>query len=130
MGRGGLEGRSVTVVGWGHSCYEKDYLGNPTLELCTESTIIPTKIQLSVEIPVVKESDCSFPIQQEMQFCAGADGKDSCRGDSGGGMYARDDQYNHGLDKPWYLLGIVSYGSGVCGSGVPGVYTRVSSYIQ
>lgn len=27
--------------------------------------------------------------------------------------------------KPWYLIGIVSFGSKKCGSGVPGIYTRV-----
>ena len=26
--------------------------------------------------------------------------------------------------KPWYLLGIVSYGTKICGAGSPAVYTR------
>jgi len=31
--------------------------------------------------------------------------------------------------KPWYLLGIVSFGSKRCGVGYPGIYTRVESFV-
>lgn len=38
------------------------------------------------------------------------------------------------VDDPldyWYLAGIVSYGPAMCGSeGIPGVYTKVSSYLE
>lgn len=31
----------------------------------------------------------------------------------------------------WYVMGVVSYGPAECGmDGVPGVYTRVSSYVD
>ena len=30
---------------------------------------------------------------------------------------------------PWYQLGIVSFGTKVCGSGTPGVYTKVLAFI-
>merc|ERR1711971_402538 len=30
----------------------------------------------------------------------------------------------------WHLLGILSYGAKECGNGIPGVYTRVSSFLQ
>ena len=50
-------------------------------------------------------------------------GKDSCGGDSGGPM-----TYRHSVNDPWYLVGLVSYGSTKCGDK-PGVYTYVPHYI-
>ena len=32
-------------------------------------------------------------------------------------------------NSPYYQIGIVSFGLKLCGSGVPGVYTRVTNYI-
>jgi len=37
--------------------------------------------------------------------------------------------YKNGLTKPWYLIGVVSFGDARCGNGKPGVYTRVEHYI-
>ena len=51
-------------------------------------------------------------------------GRDSCSGDSGGGLFISD------TSDTWHLLGIVSYGTLDCGNGTPGVYTRVSSFLQ
>lgn len=65
------------------------------------------------------------------QLCAGGEnGIDSCKGDSGGPLMAIDGRTY--LDRPyWYSVGIVSFGPTPCGSiGWPGVYTRVSSYIN
>jgi secreted trypsin-like serine protease len=53
------------------------------------------------------------------------------QGDSGGPLYLKYTapggkfslEFNS-LDKPWFLLGIVSFGSKWCGVGHPGVYTR------
>jgi len=33
-------------------------------------------------------------------------------------------------DDPWYLIGIVSYGTTRCGDGIPGVYTKVINYLD
>ena len=52
------------------------------------------------------------------------------QGDSGGPLYMRyiiDGQKKSAYfdnSKPWYLLGIVSFGTKKCGSGNPAIYTR------
>jgi secreted trypsin-like serine protease len=53
--------------------------------------------------------------------CAGyADGGiDACQGDSGGPLVVGDT-----------LIGIVSFGDGCGKAGKPGVYTRVSAYVD
>ena len=50
-------------------------------------------------------------------------GEDSCNGDSGGPLIARRDR-----KSSMFLWGIVSSGTRVCGSGKPGIYTRISRY--
>ena len=52
------------------------------------------------------------------------------QGDSGGPLYMRyiiEGQRRSAYfdnSKPWYLLGIVSFGTRICGAGVPAIYTR------
>jgi secreted trypsin-like serine protease len=33
-------------------------------------------------------------------------------------------------DDPWYLIGVVSFGTKECGIGRPGVYTKVTNYLD
>ncbi|XP_041479083.1 uncharacterized protein LOC121426747 isoform X3 [Lytechinus variegatus] len=61
------------------------------------------------------------------KICAGykTGGYDSCNGDSGGPLACEGD------DGRWHLIGITSYGNLGCGDpGFPGVYTRVSSFLD
>jgi secreted trypsin-like serine protease len=51
---------------------------------------------------------------------------DSCNGDSGGPLAYRIGD----TEAPWYLIGIVSYGTRKCGVGIPGVYTKVTNYLD
>jgi len=57
------------------------------------------------------------------------------QGDSGGPLYLSKvvvpETGEPTLDgtEPWYLIGIVSFGSRQCGAGKPGVYSRVESFL-
>ena len=62
----------------------------------------------------------------EKQICAGGEkGKDSCNGDSGGPLMARESDIS-----PWQIVGIVSFGTSRCAQGAPAVYTRVTNYMD
>ena len=51
-------------------------------------------------------------------------GSDSCKGDSGGPLLT---QAGNDAAK---IVGVVSFGTNKCDSSLPGIYTRVSSYVR
>uniref|UniRef100_A0A3F2YTX9 CLIP domain-containing serine protease n=1 Tax=Anopheles christyi TaxID=43041 RepID=A0A3F2YTX9_9DIPT len=114
-----LTGKYATVAGWGQ----------------TENSTSSTK-KLHLRVPVVDNDACAeafSSIRLEIiptQLCAGGEkGKDSCRGDSGGPLMRYGD--GRSSTKYWYLIGVVSFGLEQCGTdGVPGVYTRMSEYMD
>jgi secreted trypsin-like serine protease len=55
-------------------------------------------------------------------LCAGAEGKDACSRDSGGPLVA--------LQSPPRLIGIVIAGYKCGEAGFPGIYTRVTKYLD
>lgn len=74
-----------------------------------------------VDLPYVENEFCPMNVAPE-QLCAGGEYfKDSCTGDSGGGLVRL-------ANNAWVVEGLVSYGRG-CGLEKPGVYTRVQSYL-
>ncbi|KAM7364429.1 serine protease 7-like [Cochliomyia hominivorax] len=98
-------GLKLSVAGWGHT-----------------GTAKYTAEKRKVELPYVDNSVCPIKVAPE-QLCAGGEyQKDSCTGDSGGGLVRL-------AGDSWVIEGIVSYGRG-CGLERPGVYTRVTSYIS
>ena len=107
----------VTVLGWG-TMREG---GRPAKELRW------------VEVPYVSHEECKRAMRPhkiyESMTCAGyirQGGKDACQGDSGGGLLHQ----GSGDQGAWTQEGIVSAGIGCARRGVPGLYTRVTSYLD
>jgi secreted trypsin-like serine protease len=91
----------------------------------------PTCLLQEVEVPVMSLQDCrntsySSKMISDNMLCAGyPDGKkDSCQGDSGGPLIAERQ------DKKYELIGVVSWGNGCARPGYPGVYTRVTRFLD
>ncbi|KAM4048847.1 plasma kallikrein [Anomaloglossus baeobatrachus] len=81
------------------------------------------------EVPPQSSTECqkSYSTQTigNKVLCAGyKHGQiDSCKGDSGGPL-------NCLVDKTWYLVGITSWGEGCARPDKPGVYTKVTEFID
>ncbi|XP_050434335.1 serine protease snake-like [Adelges cooleyi] len=63
-------------------------------------------------------------ILESRRFCAGSVQKDTCQGDSGGPLQIKHPEF----PCVYTQVGIISFG-GICGNGMPGVYTKISNYI-
>ena len=95
---------------------------------------LPSVLQV-VKLPIMSNEKCrqmyaKAGFQKRVPstaVCAGfaEGGKDSCEGDSGGPLMAWSDQHN-----AWTVVGIVSNGIKCAEPNLPGVYTRVSEYID
>ncbi|XP_037088976.1 phenoloxidase-activating factor 3-like [Pollicipes pollicipes] len=99
----------------------------------TEAFGDSSNVLMELRVPVVSNQRCAAVFRRQQarigpkQICAGAErGRDSCAGDSGGPLM--------GIDRfgpPYRLIGVVSFGVSRCGTAdVPGVYTRVSEYLN
>ncbi|XP_070000475.1 transmembrane protease serine 9-like isoform X2 [Penaeus vannamei] len=106
------EGAAAFVTGWGR---------------VSEGGSQPVKLQ-EVEVPVISNKECevSYPgAVTSTSLCAGVaeGGMDSCQGDSGGPLVTAGVS---GLEQ----VGVVSWGTGCARPGKPGVYTRVTEYLD
>ncbi|XP_015793396.1 coagulation factor XI-like [Tetranychus urticae] len=119
------KGIKATVVGWGWTSFKQ------------KPVIIGTYPQLlqKVDLKVIHNLECMSwfksrginLILDNKQFCAGYKdgGKDSCSGDSGGPLVVKNN-----LTKKFYIIGIVSAGVACAEPRLPGVYTRVTAYLD
>uniref|UniRef100_A0A0A9WVP2 Vitamin K-dependent protein C n=1 Tax=Lygus hesperus TaxID=30085 RepID=A0A0A9WVP2_LYGHE len=106
-------GKMGTVVGWGRTS-EGGALANIVQE---------------VQVPILTLGQCRASKYRPNRItanmvCAGKGVQDSCQGDSGGPLLV------HNGGEKYEIVGIVSWGVGCGRPGYPGVYTRVTSYLN
>ncbi|VDK20733.1 unnamed protein product [Taenia asiatica] len=86
---------------------------------------------LEVDLPLVSLQRCRRTfrnLREWVHVCAGEKGKDTCRGDSGGGLFCQNPE-----DGKWYIYGVTSFGSVVgCGEhyGVYACTRGISDWIH
>ncbi|XP_025084188.1 transmembrane protease serine 9-like [Pomacea canaliculata] len=108
-----FDGMVCTVTGWGSTHEDGDVV----------------RFLQEVDLPILTNSLCSYYLNEgdvhDYNMCAGytQGGKDSCQGDSGGPLVCK----HNGV---WKLAGVVSWGYGCGKTYSPGVYTRVSSFLN
>ncbi|XP_050711428.1 venom protease-like [Eriocheir sinensis] len=110
----------LAVAGWGKTDFKTDSFSD---------------VVQYVLLPVVNTSRCADsyshsqgsiqPVIDDRNLCAGNGTKDSCSGDSGGPLH-----YLSLSDGRYYLTGIVSFGSGCGDPDYPGVYTRITRFLD
>lgn len=115
-----VDGSYVRASGYGHTMQKNE---------------VPLLRQ--VDVPVVPMSKCkrnygrfnvllARSLDADLQLCAGLDegGCDACQGDSGGPLVLFDSSGRI------VQVGIVSFGIGCAREGLPGVYTKMSSFVD
>ena len=106
--------RIATVIGWGVEDFSSD----------TASDVLQ-----EVDVDVYTSEQCNSHFSNvtgritSNMFCGYREGKDACRGDSGGPFVLNKDGLN-------YEIGIVSWGIDCAKPGNPGVYTKLINYLS
>ncbi|NXV19819.1 PRS56 protease, partial [Cepphus grylle] len=109
-------GTACYIAGWG-SLYEAE---GPAADVVMEA-----------RVPLLSQETCRGALGRDLltsaMFCAGylSGGIDSCQGDSGGPLACQDPSSHH-----FVLYGITSWGDGCGERGKPGVYTRVTAFVD
>lgn len=119
-------GKSFVGTGWG-VVREDDNKISPELQ-AADLDLIDSKVCDELLSKHHSRNWCGL---WENQFCAGKleGGVDSCQGDSGGPLQ----KMLQNSPKPYhmyYVVGVTSFGVGCGRKDLPGVFTRVSSFIK
>jgi len=107
--------RRAFVIGWGTI-----YFGGPVSNTLQE-----------VNVRVWENSQCAKNYAtldrtvRDTMLCAGETNRDSCQGDSGGPLNCMSP-----TTRKWELCGVVSWGARCAEPDFPGVYTRVTEYLD
>jgi hypothetical protein len=115
---GNFSGHDAIVIGWGKLNEKSEEFSNELQKV--KLTIIDNKVCQNW----FKQAGRDMPIDDRI-ICAGFKngGKDACHGDSGGPLLSR-------INGQYVVVGVVSTGIGCARPLLPGLYSRVSSYIQ
>ena len=110
----------ATVLGWGDTVANDGSNFGPPPK--------PSEFLQKAQVPLWEQRDCVmlYPgLITSTKVCAGyvQGGIDACQGDSGGPLVVPN-------QNSWYQVGIVSTGYGCAQPNNPGIYTRVSEYID
>ncbi|XP_066246138.1 venom protease-like [Euwallacea similis] len=118
--------RSAIATGWGATAFG----GNNSSHLIEVALNLVDNKNCNVYYRNRQAGKTFRGILDETQICAGGnDGRDTCQGDSGGPLQILSPKSN--LKKATYdLIGITSFGIGCALGGTPGVYTRISYYLD
>ncbi|MPC31355.1 Coagulation factor XI [Portunus trituberculatus] len=112
-----FQGKRAWAAGWGST-------SRSPLRVTTPDTL------QQVFLPIREDAVCpllkrNYP-DPRMVLCAGGDGKDTCRGDSGGPL-----QLSNRAETRRFVVGITSVGPEVCGrQNTQALYTNVHFYVQ
>ncbi|CAG0886147.1 unnamed protein product [Cyprideis torosa] len=118
---GTLEGHTPFAIGWGTVGFKQ-----PQSDVLRE-----------VQLTVISNSVCEGIFKRfkdasitEQHLCAYQEGKDTCQGDSGGGLFLPIVDPEDPGRLEFQVIGVVSFGFRCGVSGFPGVYTRVTEYLD
>ncbi|XP_063368684.1 plasminogen-like [Cydia amplana] len=104
--------RVGTIVGWGRIAPEAS----------------ASKVLLKATLKILSDEECMHSkLSQHLKptmMCAFSKGKDGCQGDSGGPFLVFE------TSGKYVQAGVVSWGIGCADPRYPGVYTKVSNYID
>ncbi|XP_044894301.1 transmembrane protease serine 4 isoform X3 [Felis catus] len=102
------------VIGWGFTEQDGGKMSD---------TLLQASVQVIDHARCNAEDAYQGEVTEKM-LCAGIleGGVDTCQGDSGGPLMYHSDL--------WQVVGIVSWGHGCGGPSTPGVYTKVTSYLD
>lgn len=114
---GNFSGHDATVIGWGKLSEKSEDFSNELQKV--KLTIIDNKVCQNW----FRQAGREMPIDDRV-ICAGFKngGKDACHGDSGGPLLSK-------INGHYVVVGVVSTGIGCARPLLPGLYSRVSSYI-
>jgi hypothetical protein len=105
-------GATVTATGWGTTAF-----GGGISNVLRE-----------VDLPILAQDQCQryYPTGlTNNMICTYSPGKDTCQGDSGGSVDFKDP--NSGRH---YAIGVTSWGVGCAGKDKPGVYAKVTNFLD
>jgi len=119
------------VAGWGYR-EENVYSSLPTILQDAKINVLANSTCDAAYSEVLADGQVIQYFRPTEMSCAGhLEGEvDACQGDSGGPMVCLEESPTHAGHWNPVLRGVVSWGEGCARAGKPGVYARVSNYVD